>query len=129
MKMFAHADQIVNFDHPESEKVAKIEGTLDTDYTYSPHSKYGQHQPYLIPYSNKIYPLGFVDPLIVVAVIAIPLLALLALGSLMMPMVPIFIYLLTIFCPVGGSGRRKRDITDDSLLKSVQNSLKMFENI
>lgn len=79
--------------------------------------------------SSKVYSLGFVDPIVVVAVIALPLLALLALGSLMMPLVPIILYLLTIFFPVTTSGRKKRDATAFPVFSSrfLLDSLSRFE--
>lgn len=51
--------------------------------------------------------IGYVDPLIVIAIIALPVLGTLGVTSLLMPLIPIAIYLLNLFFPAG-SGRKRR---------------------
>ena len=51
--------------------------------------------------------LGFVDPLILLAIIAVPVIAMLGFGSLIMPFIPVIIYVLNIFFPVGNSARKR----------------------
>jgi len=52
-----------------------------------------------------------VDPLIIIAIFAIPVLGLLGFAALIMPLIPIAIYLISLFFPIGGAaGRRKRDL-------------------
>ena len=60
--------------------------------------------------------LGFVDPLIIVAVIAIPVIAMLGFSSVVMPFIPVIIYILNIFFPLNaasGRRRKKRSISLD----------------
>lgn len=80
--------------------------------------------------------LGLIDPIVLLAIVAIPIIALLGIHSLIMPLVPIAIYLLSIFFPIGASGKRrkKRYITDDNALlnqinDNFNNALTRYEVI
>ena len=66
--------------------------------------------------------LGFVDPLIIVAIIAIPVIAMLGFSSVIMPFIPVIIYVLNIFFPIGTSaGRKKRSIALDRFCLNIAN--------
>lgn len=56
--------------------------------------------------------LGYVDPLVIIAIIALPVLGTLGVTSLIMPLIPIAIYIINLFFPAGAAGkkRRRRDV-------------------
>lgn len=93
---------------------------IDFTSSYSPssyhHHQHNQHQQLIqqqqlqsaissLIARNSF--LGFIDPIILLAIIAVPVIAMLGFGSLIMPFIPVIIYVLNIFFPVAGSGRKR----------------------
>lgn len=61
---------------------------------------------------------NLVDPLVIIAIFALPLLGLLGLGAFLFPLLPIGIYLLITYLPGTGVGRKKRSSSSSSSSKS-----------
>jgi hypothetical protein len=83
-------------------------------HAFSHHQQHQQHQQQQQQLQNALSSLvarnsflGFIDPIIVLAIVAVPVITMLGLGSLIMPFIPVIIYVLNIFFPVGGSGRKR----------------------
>lgn len=80
--------------------------------------------------------LGFVDPLIIIAFIAIPVIAMLGFSSVIMPFIPVIIYVLNIFFPVSAASGRKRKrrkrsttmVDDFCTLFNLMNSLNQLDS-
>uniref|UniRef100_T1KFU9 Uncharacterized protein n=1 Tax=Tetranychus urticae TaxID=32264 RepID=T1KFU9_TETUR len=114
---------------PEFTKDASGSGVILFPYHF-PSNQYPPpiHQPgpprSFLPGEKSLLSLGFVDPLVLIAVIALPILTLLGIGAIMMPLVPIFIYMLSVFSPAAGK-RKKRQVNlkmpfIDSLLPKLE---------
>ncbi|XP_053211829.1 uncharacterized protein LOC128395422 [Panonychus citri] len=106
----------IAFKPPEFTKDAPGSGVILFPYHF-PGGQYPppiQHPPgpakSFLPSEKSFLSLGFIDPLVLIAVVALPLLTLLAFGAIMMPLVPIFIYMLSIFFPAAAGKRKKRQV-------------------
>nr|XP_046911117.1 uncharacterized protein LOC124492300 [Dermatophagoides farinae] len=67
-----------------------------------------------------------VDPLIIIALIALPTIGMLGLSSLIMPLIPIGIYVIQQFFPTGAGRRRRRRSL--SITKSVPYNHHLFND-
>lgn len=70
------------------------------------------------PQSSESEKVISADPLLVLAIITLPLLALLTFAAVVIPLIPIVIYMFAAFGPGVAVGRRKRTAEDSSLINS-----------
>ncbi|KAI1307215.1 hypothetical protein HDE_00829 [Halotydeus destructor] len=83
--------------------------TFPPGFAFPPYYPMPQHPPY--PSDRTYVPLlGQIDPFLIIAIVAIPVLTSLGFTSLVMPLIPIFIYLINMFFGPGGSGRKRRSL-------------------
>lgn len=67
---------------------------------------------------------NLVDPLVIIAIFALPLLGLLGIGAFLFPLLPIGIYLLITYLPGTAAGRKKRSSSGSE--KVVNDVFKKF---